>query len=906
MSGLLVASPWEEPASGVPVADPGTRHSGARGDAHMRRLLCAGLVASVVATAVVLVTSSRTAIAAPPVVINELHYHPADDNPAAEFLELYNPTGGAVDLTGWCFDGINYCFPAGSVIGPAGFVVITPDQYGGALSNSGEEIILIDSTGDLAEGFTYDDAELWPASADGHGASLQRRDPLAVAESPGNWVSGGPTPGAPNAGVGGGLMPVFSDVSHTVLPGPGDPIEVTANLVTGSAANIAYRVGFGPETEVPMAIDGAGTATATIPGQGPGELIRYRLAAWSPAGVVGTWPRQGDGSVYSGTTVATATTSKLPRFEWFMDDAVYDTAVNDLSLEGDDGYPTVFAYAGTIFDGAKVRVKGQVSRNFPKKKWKMVLPAGHELSIPGVLPEPVDEFALHSSWSDKSFIRETLAAEAMARAGVPASQAFPVRLERNGSFYGLYSYVEQPDGTWRERFGLDESVSYEVGGGDVFGVMSASDASLSQDALRQRYEKETQEYADDDALRNLISQLNGLSGGAERQWIYDNIDVPSMINALAASVVIQHQDWGAKNYRLVLSPQGRWQVFPSDFDLVFGRRWTFETGALGDPVSLGAAFEHPGYPLFTPFWFDPEFSAMLKRRIRTLTEQLLDPPAIEGRIAQLADLVRDEAALDRSVWGTYGASQTSDEAAVAIITGYTQPQYNRILGPFAGSGRVANNPQPAIPNVRFDAIQYPTGGDASEFLVLRNDSTDTVDLSQFTISEIELTIAGGTVLLPGHSVVFVNEDYGSTAGAFCCLVGGTYAGSLEDSERYVLRNPAGDVVRLYNLVRAGSMTQITGAPNSSAIVSLISTEAAGPGYLQVLPCGSGPGGTSNLNTDRADQTIAGLAVVNFDANGHACVFNYTATHIVVDLQAYLQPGAIDDIADQRIIDTRSR
>jgi hypothetical protein len=103
-----------------------------------------------------------------------------------------------------------------------------------------------------------------------------------------------------------------------------------------------------------------------------------------------------------------------------------------------------------------------------------------------------------------------------------------------------------------------------------------------------------------------------------------------------------------------------------------------------------------------------------------------------------------------------------------------------------------------------------------------------------------------------------------------------------------------------------SMTRFSGAPNSSAIVSLVATQTAGPGWLQILPCDSPPGPTSNLNHDRADQTIAGLAVIEFDANGEACVYNQTATHLIVDLQAYLEATAIDDFADQRLVDTRSR
>ena len=43
------------------------------------------------------------------VVFNEIHYHPVDDHPAGEFVELYNKSDSTVDLGGWCVDGIKYC-----------------------------------------------------------------------------------------------------------------------------------------------------------------------------------------------------------------------------------------------------------------------------------------------------------------------------------------------------------------------------------------------------------------------------------------------------------------------------------------------------------------------------------------------------------------------------------------------------------------------------------------------------------------------------------------------------------------------------------------------------------------------------------------------------------------------------
>ncbi len=148
------------------------------------------------------------------------------------------------------------------------------------------------------------------------------------------------------------------------------------------------------------------------------------------------------------------------------------------------------------------------------------------------------------------------------------------------------------------------------------------------------------------------------------------------------------------------------------------------------------------------------------------------------------------------------------------------------------------------------------------------------------------------------------------AGTACLYSLGT-THLVADLQSYVAASAVDDVadVRLLDTrtgVRpgAGSLSTIAGRPSGSAVVSIVATEADGPLYVQALPCDGRPGSTSNLNLDAAGQTRAGLAVVRFDAGGHACLFVSAPTHLVVDLQGYLTAGAFDDVSDTRLLDTR--
>ena len=65
------------------------------------------------------------------VVINEVHYHPADDQNSSEFVEFHNFDDSDADLGGWVLTGgVTFVFPPGARIPPGGFVVVANSEAG--------------------------------------------------------------------------------------------------------------------------------------------------------------------------------------------------------------------------------------------------------------------------------------------------------------------------------------------------------------------------------------------------------------------------------------------------------------------------------------------------------------------------------------------------------------------------------------------------------------------------------------------------------------------------------------------------------------------------------------------------------------------------------------------------------
>ncbi|MCK6692970.1 MAG: lamin tail domain-containing protein [Thermoanaerobaculia bacterium] len=135
------------------------------------------------------------------VVITEIMYNPPEGGTdTLEYIEIYNNSANTVDLENWSLFGVVFTFPAAS---------LSPDQYmliagnaaaiqnqfgktafqwtGGALSNGGETLLLLNAAGDTIDRVTFDDVLPWPTEANANGASLVLCDPDSDNTLPASW-----------------------------------------------------------------------------------------------------------------------------------------------------------------------------------------------------------------------------------------------------------------------------------------------------------------------------------------------------------------------------------------------------------------------------------------------------------------------------------------------------------------------------------------------------------------------------------------------------------------------------------------------------------------------------------------------------------------------------------------------
>ena len=161
------------------------------------------------------------------VVINEINFKSADDYDTKDWIELYNTTSAAINLSKWKIsNGFDeyYTIPAGTIIPPYGYLVVCVNpnklfKFNPGLQNvvgdlnieleKTEKIQLYDLDKNLIDEVEYN-SNFWP-DANGNGYTLALTDPFADNVARRLWLANDMhgTPGSEN----GGFNPSHTDFS---------------------------------------------------------------------------------------------------------------------------------------------------------------------------------------------------------------------------------------------------------------------------------------------------------------------------------------------------------------------------------------------------------------------------------------------------------------------------------------------------------------------------------------------------------------------------------------------------------------------------------------------------------------------------------------------------------------------
>ncbi len=150
--------------------------------------------------------NADTATVADPIVITEINFKSAPEADSDDWVELYNRTAKAIDLTGWRFtDGAGhaYAFPPDTVLWPESYLVLCQDRikfkavhpyvknrlgnlpFG--LTSDGESIRVLDPKNKVVDRVDYKSVAPWPQTAAGTGYTIELMDVSSDNNLGKNW-----------------------------------------------------------------------------------------------------------------------------------------------------------------------------------------------------------------------------------------------------------------------------------------------------------------------------------------------------------------------------------------------------------------------------------------------------------------------------------------------------------------------------------------------------------------------------------------------------------------------------------------------------------------------------------------------------------------------------------------------
>ena len=729
-----------------------------------------------------------------------------------------------------------------------------------------------------------------------------------------------PSPGESNLAASLNSAPFLENVTHGGgAVADNQNIVVTAQVTPQGAAiqgvTLHYRIMFGSESTTTMFDDGLhgdGSAGDGVYGasissslSSPGQMVRYYVTATDLNGNDSRFPyfQNPETSQYAGTVVADpSVSSQLPIYEWFVQNPNWFR-----NGDGTNNYNTTSTslfYGGEFYDNIIANTKGRTSGQDNAPKFELTFPEDHPFFY-DPNQERVKKLDLASIYQDPSASRLTLGFEAFREAGSYGPLAFPVHTRMNGNFYRLSIAVERINKPFLDRYDLDnDGAVYKADGVYVDFDNLEPGADIGTTDGMEKVNREFEESWDD-----LIALINGVavSNPNRQNFLFDNVNLPEVMNSLAIYTITKHYDSATHNYYVYRDSDGSglWSLIPWDIDLIWDRLYepVFGRTFSGHPFQGSSSFPEWGSDhwnkLIDAIVDSPVTQQMYLRRLRTLMDQILQPTStpvanriLESRIDALVATLSSEATASIAAFGTETGGSWGSLTSLSQGVSHLKSRLNDRRSYLYGLS-IIPSAQPEVTNLYIgDYEQNPSSGiQGEEYIQIVNPNNFAVDISGWSLANaVDHSFVPGTVIPAQGSLYVVRNQNAFRAratgpsGGQGLVIQGNYDGGL---------STAGEIIELWN--NSGSLINSVQTPAESA-------DFDGDGVISGLDFlawqrGAGtvaPNGTQNLGDADFDRNVDGndLAVWEVQYGG------------VATLQAPLQSLALNssEVQSAELID----
>lgn len=327
--------------------------------------------------------------------------------------------------------------------------------------------------------------------------------------------------------------------------------------------------------------------------------------------------------VYNNQSAATEPLPIQPLSIASIDVPVYELEISPADLEAlysdiwfEDGVNATVFYSGKKYD-ANVRFRGNFSRGYPKKSWKVVFTDESPYTYR-------DRLNLKSHYDDYTLMRGALTAAMYEKVGIKPPTTEHAALFINGQYMGLFSDYEQVNDYYMSRTGRNpESTVYEP-----TWTPYANYGDLLPDiaAYREGYEIKNNDYFGYADLISFIELINNTPEQFFPSRLFDVFEIKRYLDYYAVVILTNNVEFTRHDIRILQDREtNRWEFIPWDPDYTWGYVYPFSTGINGDQPINSGTLANPGLVFHGPNRFlsrvmdVPEYRAYFCERLTEIT-----------------------------------------------------------------------------------------------------------------------------------------------------------------------------------------------------------------------------------------------------------------------------------------------
>ncbi|OOC62151.1 CotH kinase family protein [Paenibacillus ihbetae] len=274
----------------------------------------------------------------------------------------------------------------------------------------------------------------------------------------------------------------------------------------------------------------------------------------------------------------------------------------------------------------------------------------------------ISKINLNNNYSDATYMREFLAYELAASAGLPTPGFSYVNVYINGELWGFYLAVEQIGDAYLERhFGNAYGALYK-------GVMTGAGSDLTwlgQDPDSYTGLEMKSKSSNDDVLIDMLDELNN---GSDYEQV---LDVDQALKYIALNVAASNMDsylgMNKQNYYLYEN-KGVFSILPWDYNMAFGGFGG--SNILIDEPTQGALAERP---LVAKLLEADEYKERYHAILQDMLDGYLKQETFAKRVEELKTLISEHVRQDPRPFYTY---EQYEEAIPALLSFVQQSSEN--------------------------------------------------------------------------------------------------------------------------------------------------------------------------------------------------------------------------------------